>query len=165
MQFIFLLYILKKRLVLLRHAVRKSEKCFKRQMAWTSTVSSLVVNIPVETVSTPEAEKCFKNQRIIADCLGEAFCKIKAFYVPFSVLHMFISILAISVTLLFFIVKKDPLYFAFFFTLTILLSILPVFLYVHVRREINAIQNLITEIYWSNNKQRNACLLYTSRCV
>lgn len=150
-QLILLLYTVKKRLVFLGQAIKGGEKYFGIRIAWVGAVT-----VYTSIGRTPSNDKNAYYQEIkrISTYINNAFCNIKKFYQQLFCFLVVLWILAVSVTLFYSLMERDVLYFLYFTAWNTLLNVLPVILCISIRREFVTVQNLLHQVYWSNNTGR-----------
>ena len=88
-RFIFMLYIVKHRLGLLRCVFEKNAIRFGRKIAWDGDVS-------IYLGPTNEAEVYFKEICLINSCMYEAYCSVKTFYNQFCYLNEVLFVMMTS---------------------------------------------------------------------
>ena len=96
-QFICLLYAVKQRTGMLRHALQNGETWFERNVAWSNYEPVSVIHASRGTVLAGDRENCFNEILIIYRCVCNAYYRVRLFYEQFYRLNMLCLVLRLPV--------------------------------------------------------------------
>ena len=151
-QLVFLLYVIKTKLSLLRCAMRIRKNYFQKNIAWTITI--MMEHTPIETLPITGTKRYYKEFQKIISCMEEAFRSLRTFYEQFLRLHVIIWIVGTSVILYYSVIDRGALRFMYFSLWNTLLNVLPVILCAQIRNQFENVQNQMNQMYWSSNHKR-----------
>lgn len=141
--FAFVLYIIKRRILILRHAVQKYEVWFEGKPAWSSDVTVSISHVGIQR------KHYFMEILITYACLYDAHCSIRKFFDTFYSISMLSFALSIPIAIINSVRGSDCIGFYYSLFLTALQTA-PLVLCISIRRDLQTIQTIIGKLHWSN---------------
>lgn len=154
-QFVFVLYIVKQRIGLVRRAVETYSYASKRKLAWRYDNSNREVLVGIisrkwwSNLSRDQKQFNCKDLKLLYNCISEAFHKATKFYTRFYQLNFLFFVFSISLNLHFSLQSNRTSWSTILYTaFSGLLQAIAVVLCIRIKHDFDCYQTLIARLYY-----------------